>query len=292
MYKKKIRVAILFGGKSAEHEVSLQSAKNVINAIDREKYDIVLVGIDHDGCWHLNERSQFLLDDDNPAHIRLKLGAGKLALVPGEDNRQVVNAADLKSIGPINIVFPLLHGPFGEDGTIQGMLKLADLPFVGSGVLASAAAMDKDVMKRLFAQAGLPQARFRAKDYHERHTLSFDEIKNEVGIPCFIKPANLGSSVGISKVHNRKEFLPAIEHAFEFDNKIVIEENIAGRELECSVLGNENPVASLPAEVIAGHEFYDYDAKYIDTDGARFEIPAKISCRYPAEDPGSCHKSI
>jgi len=277
MTKTKIRVAILFGGKSAEHEVSLQSAKNVINAIDRDKYEIILVGIDHDGRWHLNEQTQFLLEDDDPAHIRLKAGSGKLALVPGEESRQVVNVADFKSIGPIDIVFPLLHGPFGEDGTIQGMLKLADIPFVGSGVMASAAAMDKDVMKRLFSEAGLPQARFLTKTYNDRSDLTYKAIKTKIGIPCFVKPANLGSSVGISKVHNETEFLPAIESAFAYDNKIVIEENIVGRELECSVLGNDQPVASFPAEVIARHEFYDYDAKYLDTDGARFEIPAKIS---------------
>jgi len=274
---KKIRVAILFGGKSAEHEVSLQSAKNVINAIDREKYEVILVGIDHDGRWHLNEQSQFLLDDDNPTNIRLKIGAGKLALVPGEENRQVVNVTDFKSIGSIDIVFPLLHGPFGEDGTIQGLLKLADIPFVGSGVMASAAAMDKDFMKRILAQAGLPQARFLSWRFHERESLSYEMIREQIGIPCFVKPANLGSSVGISKVHYESEFFPAVDQAFLYDNKIIIEEYIEGRELECSVLGNENPIASLPGEVIAQHEFYDYDAKYIDSEGARFEIPANIS---------------
>ena len=276
MGNKKIRVAVLFGGKSAEHEVSLQSAKNVINAMDQDKYEIILVGIDHDGRWHLNERSQFLLADEDPAHIRLKSGLGKLALVPGEESRQVVNVSDFRSIGPIDIVFPLLHGPFGEDGTIQGLLKLADIPFVGSGVLSSAAAMDKDVMKRLFAQAGLPQARFITSFYHERNRITYELVKDSTGIPCFIKPANLGSSVGISKVHNESEFDRAVETAFFYDNKIVIEEFITGRELECSVLGNNDPVASLPAEIISSHEFYDYDAKYLDTEGARFEIPADV----------------
>ncbi len=277
MNKTKIRVAILFGGKSAEHEVSLQSARNVINAIDRDKYEIILIGIDHDGRWHLNEASQFLLAEDDPAKIQLKSGIGKLALVPGEDSRQVVNVADFKSIGPIDIVFPLLHGPFGEDGTIQGLLKLADIPFVGSGVMASAAAMDKDIMKRLFAQAGLPQAGFITARYHERSNLTFRSVKAQLGIPCFIKPANLGSSVGISKVHNEAEFLPAVERAFTYDNKIVIEENIIGREIECAVLGNDEAAASVPAEIIAAHEFYDYEAKYIDASGARFEIPAPIN---------------
>ena len=274
---QKIRVAILFGGRSAEHEVSLQSARNVYNAIDKNKYDVILIGIDHDGRWHLNDAKQFLLHEDKPGEISLKNGTGNLALVPGEEAHTVVNVGDSRPVAAIDVVFPVLHGPYGEDGTVQGLLKLADIPFVGSGVLGSAVGMDKDVMKRLFDQAGLPQARFLSYNYSQKSDLDFDKVVQSLGLPLFVKPANMGSSVGIGKIHNRDEFSVLIDRAFEYDNKIVLEENILAREIECSVLGNDHPRASVPGEVVASHEFYDYDAKYLDQAGARLEIPAKLN---------------
>ena len=273
---KKIRVALLFGGKSAEHEVSLQSARNVFEAIDKQKFDVVLIGIDRNGKWHLNDTQDFLINADAPDQIALKQGSGNLALIPGEESHVIMDVHSNDNIGHIDVAFPVLHGPFGEDGTVQGLLKLADIPCVGSGILGSAAAMDKDVMKRILAQAGVPQARFLSCHYSEKNELSYSEVEQQLGIPFFVKPANLGSSVGIRKVHDQAEFQPALNLAFEYDNKIVVEEAIEGREIECSVLGNADPVASLPGEVIAHHEFYDYDAKYLDKDGAGFQIPAQI----------------
>ena len=274
--RKKTRVALFFGGKSAEHEVSLQSARNVYDAIDKEKYEIVLIGIDQSGKWHLNDGHEFLLHANQPDQITLKKGSGNLALVPGEESHMIIDVRSNQNIGAIDVAFPILHGPFGEDGSIQGLLKLADIPFVGSGILGSAAAMDKDAMKRILDQANIPQARFEVYTYDQKDKINYSEIASTLGTPFFVKPANLGSSVGIGKVHEPSEFEQIILHAFEYDNKIICEENIEGREIECSILGNDDPTVSQPGEIIAGHEFYDYDAKYVDTQGATFEIPAKI----------------
>ena len=276
MSKQKLRVGILFGGKSAEHEVSLQSAKNVYDAIDRAKYEPVLIGIDKNGRWLLNEESRFLLDADDPRRIRLNSSSDAVALVP-QSKGTIANLSTDENKGSIDVVFPILHGPFGEDGTVQGLLKLADIPFVGAGVLAAAAGMDKDVMKRLLRDAGLPIGKFRAV-LSNGECPGFDEICSELGLPVFIKPANMGSSVGVSKVHNREQYLPALKEAFEYDTKVIIEEFIPGRELECSVLGSLSEIkASVPGEVKASHEFYSYDAKYIDENGAALIIPAGVS---------------
>ncbi|MDR3341882.1 MAG: D-alanine--D-alanine ligase [Treponema sp.] len=277
--KKKIKVGILFGGKSAEHEVSLQSAKNVFDAIDREKYSPMLIGIDKSGRWLLNDESQFLLDADDPKRIRLNGSSDSVALIP-ESGGVIANLSALKNDQPvgmrsIDVIFPILHGPFGEDGTVQGLLKLANLPFVGSGVLGSAVGMDKDVMKRLLRDAGLPIGTFLTCSSHEA-VPAFEGVTELLGLPLFVKPANMGSSVGVSKVHDAEEYARALQEAFAYDRKIILEEYIKGRELECAVLGNEDPVASVPGEVISSHEFYSYDAKYIDEKGATVEIPAKI----------------
>ncbi|GHV86924.1 D-alanine--D-alanine ligase A [Spirochaetia bacterium] len=271
---KKINVGILFGGKSAEHEVSLQSAKNVYDAIDREKYNPILIGIDKTGRWLLNEGSRFLLNADDPKNIRLNQSGDAVALVP-QSGGAISNLTILKDAGAVDVVFPILHGPFGEDGTVQGLLKLADIPFVGAGVLGSAAGMDKDVMKRLLRDAGIPIGKFLALKSHEK-VPSFAEAVKLLGDPIFIKPANMGSSVGVYKVHSDTEYQAAVEAAFQYDTKIILEEFIPGRELECAVLGNEEPLASVPGEVISAHEFYSYDAKYLDEHGAVLQIPAKI----------------
>jgi D-alanine-D-alanine ligase len=273
---KKIRVGILFGGRSAEHEVSLQSAKNVIEAIDRNKYEIVLIGIDPSGRWYLIESSHFLSHADDPSQISLKHGNIELAIIPGSPSGKIAPVNDDKEISEMDVIFPVLHGPYGEDGTVQGLLRMADIPFVGADVLGSAVGMDKDVMKRLLKEAGIPQAKFLSFTYHNHEKIDFRDIEASLGPSCFVKPANLGSSVGISKVNNEKEFKSALAKAFEYDQKVIVEEYIQGREIECSVLGNENPIASLPGEVMPAHEFYSYEAKYLDQKGASFQIPASV----------------
>src|SRR3990167_3845634 len=268
---RKIHVGILFGGKSAEHEVSLRSAKNVYDALDKEKYEPVLIGIDKRGKWLLEDRSRFLLESGNVGQEE----KGELvALVPQSDGA-VTNLERPGEREKIDVVFPVLHGTFGEDGTVQGLLKLANIPFVGAGVLGSAVGMDKDVMKRILRDAHIPVAKFLS--IKEKNIPSFAEVVKSLGLPFFVKPANLGSSVGINKVHTEQEYQAAIAEAFSFDKKVLIEEFIQGREIECSVLGNEDPIVSLPGEVISHHDFYSYDAKYIDKNGASLEIPAKIS---------------
>jgi len=275
MEKKKISVGILFGGKSAEHEVSLQSAKNVIDAIDKEKYDPVLIGIDKSGKWLLNESSDVLLNIDNPKLIKLDQSSDSVALIPQSKGR-ISNFSHKGAHKSIDVIFPILHGPFGEDGTIQGLLKLADIPFVGAGVLASAIGMDKEIMKRLFRDANIPIANFIVIRTEE-NLPRYEDVIKEMGSPLFIKPANLGSSVGVHKVNSKIDFKIAIEDAFQYDTKILIEEYVNGREIECSVLGSAHPIASVPGEVITHHDFYSYEAKYIDEKGAVLQIPADLS---------------
>jgi len=235
--KRKIKIGVLFGGKSAEHEVSVVSAQNVIAALDRNKYI--------------------------PASIKIGKNGKEYLKLPQK----------LKSV---DVVFPVLHGPFGEDGTVQGLLKLANVPFVGAGVLGSAIGMDKDAQKRLLRDAGIPIAKFLVVRNTEQKKIKFTTVKKSLGIPFFIKPANLGSSVGVHKVKNQKEFMYALLDAFRYDTKVLIEEYVKGREIECSVLGNENPIASVPGEIIPQHEFYSYEAKYLDAQGATLIIPAKL----------------
>jgi D-alanine-D-alanine ligase len=272
---KKIRVGILFGGRSAEH-VSLQSAKNIVDAIDTNKYEVVLIGIDKKGQWHLNEHSRFLLPTTQSELPGLSESGEHLALVPGKQDEQLVALSGQQRLGSLDVIFPVLHGPFGEDGTVQGLLKLANIAFVGAGVLGSAVGMDKDVMKRLLRDAGIPVARFVVANRYSREEITFDYARGQLGLPLFIKPANLGSSVGIHKVKYRQGFESALRHAFIYDNKILLEECIDGRELECSVLGNDRPIASVPGEILPRHEFYSYEAKYLDEKGAVLEIPAKL----------------
>ena len=273
MARKKLRIGVLFGGKSAEHEVSLISAKNVINALDKSKYEVIPIGIDKNGKWLLSSTSNYLLNSNNPKLIKLNRSNSEVALYAQGEGALVTVNSNIKINGKIDVIFPVMHGPFGEDGSMQGLLKLAGVPFVGPSVLGSAVGMDKDVMKRLFRDADIPIGKFITVKNREK--ISFERVKKELGLPFFIKPANMGSSVGINKVKNEKEWKKAIQDAFQYDNKIVIEEFIKGREIECSVLGNDKPLASIPGEIIANQEFYSYDAKYID-EGSVAEIPAKI----------------
>jgi len=274
---RKIRIGILFGGQSAEHEVSIQSAKNIFAAIDKTKYEVVLIGISKKGKWFEFSQEEFNKLADQRYQSLDKIT--EFSLLKAKEKSSLITTQDNNFYFPQNldVVFPILHGPYGEDGTVQGLLKLLHIPFVGASVLGSAVAMDKDVTKRLLRDANLPVVRFKVVHVRERFDLRLRAIKEEIGIPFFVKPANLGSSVGVTKVNKMSEFEKALDQAFCYDRKILIEEAINAREIECSVLGNEEKIASQPGEIIPTHEFYDYEAKYLDENGARFEIPAKIS---------------
>jgi D-alanine-D-alanine ligase len=274
---KKIRVGVIFGGRSVEHEVSLVSAASVISALDKEKYDILPIGITPEGRWLSSAEALALLKekgkiDDLPEHI----------LVPDPRKRGLVplrNSSAEVPPHPIDVIFPVLHGTYGEDGTIQGLFELAEIPYVGSGVLGSALGMDKVVQKQLLRQAEVPVTPdiwFYLEEFLKAQRKLIASIERKLGYPCFVKPANLGSSVGISKAHDRKELVGAIRHAGEYDLKVLVEKGIErAREIECSVLGNDDPIASAPGEVIPSNEFYDYDAKYVDGKSTSV-IPAKL----------------
>lgn len=272
----KLRVGIVFGGKSAEHEVSLQSAKNIVDAIDKSKFDVVLLGIDKQGHWHLNDAADYLQHADDPVHIALNHSGDAIALIPGHNRNQFMVAGEATPLPQIDVIFPIVHGTLGEDGSLQGLLKVANLPFVGPGVLASAVSMDKDVAKRLLRDAGLNVAPFITLNRANRTHFAFSDVGQKLGLPLFIKPANQGSSVGVSKVTTEQEFDAAVALAFEFDHKVVIEQGIVGREIECAVLGNDRPEASTCGEVVVNSAFYSYDTKYIDEESARVVVPADL----------------
>ena len=280
---KKLRVGILFGGRSGEHEVSLLSAASILKAIDRKKFDVVPIGITKAGRWLTAGSAQALLSgSDTEISETTLLDAASSA--PADAVTAMVPDAASLGAGSLDVVFPVLHGTFGEDGTIQGLFELADIAYVGSGVLGSAAGMDKDAMKRLFSQAKLPIVRHitvlrTAWEASPRKTVA--AVETALKYPVFVKPANLGSSVGISKVHDRKELGPALTLAARFDRKIVIERGVGGakkkaRELEVAVLGNDDPKASVVGEIVPDKEFYDYEAKYL-SEGSIPIIPAKIT---------------
>ena len=273
----KLRVGLVFGGRSAEHEVSLVSAASVMNALDKEKYEVVPIGITPQGKWVSSGNALKLLKEKvdvghYPEHtiVPNPLKQGLVSL-----NKSLTSPAIYK----LDVLFPLLHGPYGEDGTIQGLFELADIPYVGAGVLGSAVGMDKVIQKQLLDHARIPTAPglgFLHTEFQQKQKVLLATIERKLRYPCFVKPANLGSSIGITKAHNRKELLQAIQHAGEFDRKILVERGIEkGREIECSVLGNDDPKASLPGEIIPSNEFYDYDAKYVDGK-SKAVIPAKL----------------
>jgi D-alanine-D-alanine ligase len=279
---RKIRVGVVFGGRSAEHEVSLQSAKNVLEALDRQKYEPVLIGIDREGRWHLDEQTSLLYEQARPLPNLVVGTQREVALVARGEQSRLMDLSGGRELGKLDVVFPVLHGPYGEDGSVQGLCRLANLPCVGAGILGSAVGMDKDVMKRLLRDAGIPVGRFliftRGKDGGSSAAASFAKVSAELGTPVFVKPANLGSSVGIAKAGTAEELARAVKNAFAYDSKVIVEETIIGREVECAVLGNEDPAASVPGEIVTGasHAFYDYDAKYLDEHGASLLIPAPL----------------
>jgi D-alanine-D-alanine ligase len=275
--EKRIRVGVVFGGRSAEHEVSLQSAKNVLEALDRNKYEPVLIGIDREGRWRLDERSRLLFESSRPLPNLSANEPREVALVARGEESRLVDLSGDREPARLDVVFPVLHGPYGEDGSIQGLCRLANLPCVGAGILGSAVGMDKDVMKRLLRDAGIPIARYHLVT-PGRAAPGFDEIVATLGTPVFVKPANMGSSVGVSRAETAGQYREAIAAALLYDTKVLVEECVTGREIECSVLGNADPVASVPGEIVTGggHVFYDYQAKYIDENGAELLIPAPL----------------
>jgi len=316
--KKRLRIGILFGGRSGEHEVSLLSAASILKAIDRKKYDVVPIGIDKQGCWHTGLEADRLLQSnplaqpalatampEDPSEADAEFAAAAAVLRSGEelhippaapqrratDSLQHISSAELAQpsnplSASLEVVFPVLHGTFGEDGTIQGLFELADVAYVGSGVLGSSAAMDKDAMKRLFAAAGLPQTPYVTLlrgDWRSDPMRATRLIEKSLAYPVFVKPANLGSSVGISKVHGRGELAAALDLAASFDRKLVVEQGVGGpgvkpREFEVSVLGNDAPEASVVGEIVPNKEFYDYESKYESSANPSIPIvPAKLT---------------
>lgn len=273
----KIRVGVIFGGRSTEHEVSLQSARNIVGALDPERFEPVLIGIDKSGAWHLNQASDYLLNQENPKLIALNHSNRELALVPGKAQGQWVETANRQALEQIDVIFPIVHGTLGEDGSLQGLLRMADLPYVGSGVLGSALCMDKDVAKRLLRDAGLPVAPYVCVTRRSAAITGFTEVVAKLGLPLFVKPANLGSSVGVSKVSDEAEYNAALALALSFDHKVLVESAVVGREIECAVMGNEQPIASGCGEIVLGSGFYSYDSKYIDEQAAKVVVPADIS---------------
>lgn len=257
----KIRIAVLFGGRSGEHDVSIRSAASVLQALDREKYEVIPIAITREGRWLSPTESAGLLPADAQGAL-LTEAAVVVSREPG-----ATSGAD--------VVFPVLHGTFGEDGTVQGLLELANVAYVGAGVLASAAGMDKDVMKRLFRERGLAAVDHIAILRGHRAE-AIPEIEERFAYPMFVKPANLGSSVGISKAGDREALRKALDFAAEFDRKLIVEPAIEGREIECSVLGNDDPQASVPGEITPGADFYSYEAKYLD-DTSELRIPAPLT---------------
>ncbi|WP_423822860.1 D-alanine--D-alanine ligase [Salinisphaera sp. SPP-AMP-43] len=270
------RVAVICGGASAEHEVSLQSARNIVAALDRERFEVRVIGIDKAGVWHAAKTDDFVDHADDPQRIALKAEAAALAVVPGRDAGQIIAAETGEVVFEVDVAFPIVHGPTGEDGTLQGLLRAANIACVGAGVLGSAAAMDKDVTKRLLRDAGIGIAPFRVIKRPTAEHVDYALLAAELGSPLFVKPANLGSSVGVSRVANAAEFDQALALALRFDHKVLIESAVVGREIECAVLGNDDPTASTVGEVVvADGGFYAYDTKYVD-DSADVVIPAEL----------------
>jgi D-alanine-D-alanine ligase len=296
---KKIRVGVLFGGRSSEHEISLRSALTVMSAMDPASYEVVPIGIARDGRWYLRADAIRVLAETAPRLEALARGGIEVSLLPHPAGNSLVEAAGNREhagaaasargagpglAGPLHVVFPVLHGSYGEDGTVQGLLELAGIPYVGAGVLGSAVGMDKDVQKRLLREAGLPIVRYAAIERWQwrEDPQCATGLARSLEYPVFVKPNALGSSVGISKVRNERALAAALEDAFAYDRKVLIEAACVGRELECAVLGNERPEASIPGEIIVKgrHEFYSYESKYVDPDGAEVKIPAALNAAH------------
>lgn len=278
MTGRRLRVGVIFGGRSGEHEVSVMSARGIVRALDPARFEPVLIGIDRQGTWQLIEPKALL---EGPAAGAQQV-VGERTLVRAQASLAVPDArndvGDLRGQFGVDVFFPIVHGSLGEDGALQGLLEMAGAPYVGCGVLGSAVGMDKDVSKRLLRDAGLPVVDYivaRAGRGTEAELVG--RVEAELGYPCFVKPANLGSSVGVAKVRSPSELPAALREAFRYDRKLVIERGIAAREIETAVLGLADPEVSVPGEIVPKHEFYSYEAKYLDPDGAQLLVPAPLS---------------
>lgn len=269
----KKNIAIIFGGHSSEHEVSINSARNIFKALDKTKFDPVLIGVSKQGTWYsVNENEFETLESINDSHMSTDK---MITLIRAQTKVYSLNLQN-NSRTELNCAFAIVHGTNGEDGTMQGYLKILGLPFVGCGVMCSAVAMDKEVMKIIMTAAGIPNSRYAVLKSYEPN--DFDQIAKKLGLPFFIKPANAGSSVGVHKIKSKEDFTAKIKDAFKYDHKVIAEEFIEGREIECSVMGlNQSPQAALPGELVVKHEFYSYEAKYLDPNGAEIIIPAKTT---------------
>ncbi len=281
---KKLRIGLLFGGRSAEHEISLISARSIYQNLDSKKYSVTLIGISQDGRWYLQDDAKVLLGTKGMALKQFSPRGGELSVKPAPMSGKNLAVAGAKAGATprIDVVFPVLHGPYGEDGTAQGLLELAGLPYVGADVLGSAVGMDKEVAKRLLRDAGLFVAGFRVLTRHEhgKSRSLAGKLAREVGYPLFVKPSRMGSSVGVSRVVAPGKLTGAIKKAFRFDDKLLLEKEIKGREIECAILGGDTPRASLIGEVIPGQDgFYSYRAKYVDESGVELVIPARLSAK-------------
>ncbi len=272
---KKIKIGVIFGGCSPEHEISLLSASNILAALDLKKYEVTPIGIDKTGKWLLADKSLPMLDANHPKTIHLnKKVEHELSLIPGKNTELQCAEAGLQP-GQLDVIFPVLHGPLGEDGTIQGLLQFVGIACVGSGVLSSAVCMDKEMSKCLFKQFDIPTPDFLCFRSHENGKIDYQKVIEKLGSPVFVKPANAGSSVGTHKVRDEAGFHNAVADAFLYDHKILVEQAIVGREIEVAVLGNDNPKVSVPGEAIPNDEFYTYKAKY-EENGVEFVVPAQI----------------
>lgn len=272
----KIKIGVIFGGCSPEHEISLLSASNVIRALDPNKYEVTLIGIDKKGRWLLPDPKNPLLDLNRADSVRLNAKSGEsLSLIPSQETQLRCEEVSSHSPGKLDVIFPVLHGPLGEDGTVQGLLRFVGIPCVGAGVLSSAACMDKEVTKMLLKQSGIPTPDFLCVRSQDKAKIRYEDVVAKLGTPVFVKPANLGSSVGINKAKDEETFYAALEDAFQYDHKVLIEEAIVGREIEVGVLGNDEIRVSVPGEAIPNAEFYTYQSKYVEG-GVRFVCPADL----------------
>ncbi|MEM6768136.1 MAG: D-alanine--D-alanine ligase [Bacteroidota bacterium] len=264
-----LTVALIFGGKSPEHDVSINSARNIYGAIDKTRFQLCLIGVGKGGRWFKLAEDAFLSQD-----LRIEDGE-PLAVIPGAERGQIIRLEELSAIEQLDVVFPIIHGPYGEDGSLQGMLKQLNLPFVGPDVLGSAVSMDKDVSKRLLREADLKVAEAMTFYYFEKEAIDYTAVVNQLGLPLFVKPANMGSSVGVKKADTLPELKEAMATAFLYDHKIIVEEGLKGREIECAVMGNALIETTGVGEVVMDDGFYDYDAKYESEEAAKVQIPAK-----------------
>ena len=276
----KIRIGILYGGRSGEHDVSLCSAASIFSALDRSKYKIMAIGIDRDGRWYVQNKPKIISDKDFGRKMSLKKSG--MWLVNHFEQKNKLHLYDIKNKNKevvVDVVIPVLHGTFGEDGTLQGLLELAMVPYVGADVAGSAVGMDKDIAKRLLKEAGIPvvpSITVNKQRWQEDSKFIMKNALEKLGLPLFVKPVCTGSSVGVKKVKKKEDLAKAMNFAFQFDTRVMIEKAIDCREIECAVLGNENPAGSVLGEIIPNHEFYSYEAKYIDPNGAALKIPAQV----------------